>query len=138
MTWVYIQSEPRLWTVGFYNARGEWRPETDWPSPTEAAARVHYLNGGGAAPGVTKMRPPCEPTHSIGGTMADEPRYHPPQYDDRGRKIEYGTVDCSCGCRVPLTDSFANDCPQCGTEYNRSGHRLAPRRFWGEETGERF
>jgi len=44
--WVYIKSEPGLWTVGFYKPDGEWEAESDWPSAKQAAARVHYLNGG--------------------------------------------------------------------------------------------
>ena len=44
--YVYIRSEPGLWTVGFYDPNGEWVAESDWGSPEEAAARVHYLNGG--------------------------------------------------------------------------------------------
>jgi hypothetical protein len=44
--WVYIKSEPRLWTVGFYSPDGSWNPESDWSTSKEAAARVHYLNGG--------------------------------------------------------------------------------------------
>jgi len=43
--YVYIQSEPSLWTVGFYDPQGNWHPESDWESPEKAAARVHYLNG---------------------------------------------------------------------------------------------
>jgi len=46
VTWVYIKSEPNLWTVGFYDPKGEWQPESDHGSTSEAAARVHYLNGG--------------------------------------------------------------------------------------------
>jgi hypothetical protein len=44
--WVYIQSEPRLWTVGFYSPDGTFHPESDHDSPEKAAIRVHYLNGG--------------------------------------------------------------------------------------------
>ena len=55
MNYVYIQSEPGLWTVGFYNPDGKWEPESDHPVREDAAARVHYLNGG---------NPPQEtPTH---------------------------------------------------------------------------
>lgn len=43
--YVYIQSEPRLWTVGFYNPDGKWESESDHASTEEAAARVSYLNG---------------------------------------------------------------------------------------------
>lgn len=44
--WVYLRSEPRLWTVGFYSPDGKWNPESDWSVAAEAAARVHWLNGG--------------------------------------------------------------------------------------------
>jgi len=44
--WVYINSEPGLWTVGFYSPSGEWNTDSDWHTPEQAAARVHYLNGG--------------------------------------------------------------------------------------------
>lgn len=46
-TWVYQQSEPTLWTVGYYSPNGKWHPETDHGSKKEAAQRVHWLNGGG-------------------------------------------------------------------------------------------
>ena len=45
-TWVYIRSEPGLYTVGFYDPDGKWHPDSDWETTQEAAARVHYLNGG--------------------------------------------------------------------------------------------
>lgn len=41
---------------------------------------------------------------------------------------------CSCGKEVSL-DHFTNTC-ECGRDYNSSGTLLAPREFWGEETGE--
>ena len=44
--YVYIQSEPGLWTVGFYNPDDEWIPESDHDNKQEAAERVNYLNGG--------------------------------------------------------------------------------------------
>ena len=43
--YVYIKSEPGLWTVGFYDPAGRWQPESDHNSREDAAARVHYLNG---------------------------------------------------------------------------------------------
>jgi hypothetical protein len=46
--YVYIQSEPGLWTVGFYLPNGQFQPENDYPNPERAAARVHFLNGGDA------------------------------------------------------------------------------------------
>ncbi len=44
--YVYIKSEPQLWTVGFYHPDGSWQPESDHGSPEDAAERVHWLNGG--------------------------------------------------------------------------------------------
>ncbi len=43
--YVYIRSEPGVWTVGFYTPDGEWNPESDHNSPEEAAKRVAWLNG---------------------------------------------------------------------------------------------
>jgi len=44
--YVYIRSEPGLYTVGFYDPKGNWYPESDHESEEAAAKRVHYLNGG--------------------------------------------------------------------------------------------
>jgi len=49
--WVYIRSEPDLWTVGFYEPNGQWHAESDYGTTTEAAARVAWLNGGGTEDG---------------------------------------------------------------------------------------
>lgn len=43
--YVYIQSEPRLWTVAHYAPDGTWYPESDNGTVDEAAARAAYLNG---------------------------------------------------------------------------------------------
>lgn len=45
--YVYIRSEPGLWTVGFYDPSGQWQPESDHASDASAARRVAWLNGGG-------------------------------------------------------------------------------------------
>jgi hypothetical protein len=45
MTWVYIRSEPSLYTVGFYDPKGQWHPDSDHDTREGAAARVAYLNG---------------------------------------------------------------------------------------------
>lgn len=44
--YVYRRTEPGLWTVGYYAPDGTWMPESDYDDKEEAAARVHYLNGG--------------------------------------------------------------------------------------------
>jgi hypothetical protein len=43
--YVYIRSEPRLWTVGFHRPDGVFEPESDHDSSEEAAKRVAWLNG---------------------------------------------------------------------------------------------
>jgi hypothetical protein len=43
--YVYIQSEPNLYTVGFYDPTGRWQPDSDHSDREKAAERVHYLNG---------------------------------------------------------------------------------------------
>jgi hypothetical protein len=47
---------------------------------------------------------------------------------------EPGILQCDCGREVFL-DGFTCPC-DCGRDYNQSGHLLAPRSQWGEETGE--
>jgi hypothetical protein len=44
--YVYIRSEPTLWTVGHYDPSGKWISESDHDDEEKAAERVHYLNGG--------------------------------------------------------------------------------------------
>ena len=45
MNYVYIRSEPQLWTVGFYKPDGKWEPESDHSSPEGASRKVALLNG---------------------------------------------------------------------------------------------
>ena len=47
--YVYLRSEDGLCTVGFYDPTGAWVAESDYATKSEAAARVHYLNGGEVA-----------------------------------------------------------------------------------------
>jgi len=44
--YVYIKSEPGLFTVGFYDPKGNWHPESDHENSEEAARRTAWLNGG--------------------------------------------------------------------------------------------
>lgn len=44
--WVYVRSEPQLWTVGFYDPDGKFQPESDHGESGAAADRVAWLNGG--------------------------------------------------------------------------------------------
>ena len=45
--WVYVRSEPRLWTVGFYAPDGTWHTDSDHATAEGAAARAAWLNGSG-------------------------------------------------------------------------------------------
>jgi hypothetical protein len=44
--YVYLQTEPQLWTVGHYEPDGKWIAESDHYTTESAAKRVHWLNGG--------------------------------------------------------------------------------------------
>ena len=46
---VYLRSEPGLWTVGFYTPTGEWIAESDHDHTPDVATWGAYLNGGGEA-----------------------------------------------------------------------------------------
>ncbi len=63
--YVYIRSEPGLWTVGFYDPAGKWHSESDHSDREDAARRVAWLNGG------------MEPQRSV---PKDDDDYE--QYDD--------------------------------------------------------
>ena len=43
--YVYVKSEPQLWTVGYYDLKGQWHAESDHSLEENAARRVAYLNG---------------------------------------------------------------------------------------------
>ena len=45
MSYVYIKTEPKLWTTGFYKPDGDWEPDQDFSDPSSAAIRVAFLNG---------------------------------------------------------------------------------------------
>ena len=44
--YVYKETEKGLFTVGYYNPRELWCPESDHDSKEQAAKRVSFLNGG--------------------------------------------------------------------------------------------
>lgn len=50
MTYLYVQSEEQLWTVGTGEpGTNSWRPESDHGSDDDAARRVAWLNGSPSA-----------------------------------------------------------------------------------------
>ncbi len=47
--WVYIESDDdgdTLFTVGFYDPKGNWHSDSDHSERSKAQSRVNYLNGG--------------------------------------------------------------------------------------------
>ncbi len=46
--WVYIKTESKLWTVGFYDPTGKFQTDSDHHNREKARERVNYLNGGKA------------------------------------------------------------------------------------------
>lgn len=44
--WIYLQTEPQSFSVGFYDPSGDFISESDWGTREEASQRVHFLNGG--------------------------------------------------------------------------------------------
>jgi len=46
MNWIYKQTEPSLWTVGFYGPDGTWHTDSDHASKAQAGNRAAILNGG--------------------------------------------------------------------------------------------
>lgn len=55
--WVYLRSEPELYTVGFYDPAGKWHTDSDWSTSDEAANRVAWLNGSGPIRTFTRHSP---------------------------------------------------------------------------------
>jgi hypothetical protein len=52
--WKYKQMQigaDFLYVVGWYDPKGEWHADLSYSSREDAAARVHYLNGGGESEG---------------------------------------------------------------------------------------
>ena len=43
--YVYIMTEPGLWTVGFYDPAGRFHADSDHTTTEAAVQRVAYLNG---------------------------------------------------------------------------------------------
>ncbi len=48
--WVYVRSEPGLWTVGFFDPDGRWHSDSDHSEREDAATRVAFLNGQASSP----------------------------------------------------------------------------------------
>lgn len=131
--YVYIKSEPSLWTVGFFEPDGTWQPDKDFPSPEEAADRVHYLNGDrGPAPRPTPLEQ--EPTHEE--LEADFMPPDIPEYEDDGpEEVLWLCLRSSKGKMFRVPDSWRKELlgrldRVCFGEEEVNGHRV-PAAFSG-------
>lgn len=43
--WVYLRTEPMLFTVGFFDPDGKFHTDSDWYQQEDAAKRCAWLNG---------------------------------------------------------------------------------------------
>ena len=76
--YVYIRSEPGLWTVGHYTPAGAWVPESDYGDADTAAARVAWLNG--ATPPSTPAPAPRSPDKAQDPFTEPRPPGMPPYH----------------------------------------------------------
>jgi hypothetical protein len=108
MSYVYIDSEPGLKTVGFYSPDGKWHAESDHSNDEKAAERVAYLNG-----------------QSLRHQLADatrkleEARKDDCAWTDSGDDNMPGTYEGKCGIVWTFTEGGIADndciyCPRCG------------------------
>jgi len=44
--WIYIKVDNNIFSVGFYDKEGKFKPESYYITSAAAAQRVNYLNGG--------------------------------------------------------------------------------------------
>jgi len=100
--------------VAQWDARGRWS-DKQWAA---ARAMAHKV--------LTKAAKPQRPRIENGAT----------------RRVPFGNgrqrTEVRCCNTWLLCQGFTNTCDRCGTDYNMSGQRLAPRSQWGEETGEHW
>src|SRR5271166_5198916 len=83
--YVCVKSERNLYTVGFYRPDGRWEAESDWTRSEDAAAQVHYLNG---------------------GQKPSQPEVWPPRYGKTESHLSPETMKC---LRASKNESNAND-----------------------------
>jgi hypothetical protein len=76
--------------------------------------------------------------HSVAYVLFGSRTYVPRKTETRRHYYDPARGNCDrCGRTVYL-DGFTNTCNNCGADYNLDGQLLAPRHFWGEETGETY
>lgn len=63
--YVYSQSAPSLWTVGFYDPSGKWVAESGHGDPDAAADRIAWLNGSKKRDDGAAQREPLAPVPNL-------------------------------------------------------------------------
>ena len=117
MSYIYLRSEPGLWTVGDYAPDGKWCPESDHDSREDAAARVAWLNGSGEPPA---------PAGAAMLTPRDRRTLLAALADAAGHRQQRATAPCGTCLLHPadLCDQHAEDL-DAAAEYRALAARLA-------------
>lgn len=138
-TWIYKQTEPRLWTVGTM-----WRtqdgvdrldPESDHGTPEEAAARVRFLNGGGPV-GICGAR--CHTTSSYDGAHVLWVCAKTPAHVENGDADHQDTVVASNPTTATWRDSEPElgpgaTCVNCGKPANERDDHVIDGELYHED-----
>lgn len=67
----YVQSEPALWTVGFFRPDGKWLPSKDFDKEEDAIAYMRFLNGAPDSSTPGPVTPPSSASSSSNGGQAE-------------------------------------------------------------------
>ncbi len=86
--YVYIKTESQLWTVGFYDPRGDWCSESDHDDKESAASRVRWLNGGNELTELQEAAPDLLDACRVAGFAYNCAICHTPTGDRRNRLTE--------------------------------------------------
>lgn len=101
-TFVFMKSEAKLWTVGFYDPKGTWFAESDHGSLEEAAKRVRYLNGGEQAGIVEKHIEALEwAIHEASGNKGGAMPFDFPWWDEKISKAHEALEQVKLLCGDP-------------------------------------
>lgn len=105
--YVYIRSEPQLWTVGYYDPSGKWQSESDHGSRVEAAERVHWLNGDNE--GTTVMGIVSE--YDMALSPEDDNWPNDEDMIEHLRDFGYTVISAA---EMETSRIISGDCPVCG------------------------
>lgn len=117
--WVYVQSEPSLYTVGFYDPAGKWHSDSDHEIRTGAANRAAFLNGARPPMARTVFVFQCRGTITVMDEFGDTP--------EKTVTIDFDDADenrCPV-CRQEANFSESDTCENCGYDNRKDDDRDA-------------